>query len=120
MDWMPSIGRPAPPTPLPSCSSMASLRPRACTLLIPLLADTYHVIAPDYPGFGHIEAPSRDRYSYTFDALAASISALLAYLKIDSYALFMQDYGGPVGFRMALSRPDQVKASYGGKWVMTV
>ncbi len=78
--------------------------------LIPLLTDTYHVIAPDYPGFGHSEAPSTNSYSYSFEALAASISAFLDQLKIERYTLFMQDYGGPVGFRMALAYPDKVQA----------
>lgn len=67
-------------------------------------------IEPDYPGFGHSEASSTDSYSYTFDALASSISALLDHLKIDRYTLFMQDYGGPVGFRVALTHPDKVQA----------
>jgi hypothetical protein len=78
--------------------------------LIPLLADRYHVFAPDYPGFGNSEAPSPDRYHYTFDHLAISISGLLDQLKINRYVLFMQDYGGPVGFRIALSDPGKVQA----------
>lgn len=78
--------------------------------LLPLLAERYHVIAPDYPGFGHSEAPPPADYAYTFDHLAATIAALLESLAIDRYALFMQDYGGPVGFRLALRNAERVRA----------
>lgn len=78
--------------------------------LIPLLADRYHLIAPDYPGFGRSEAPSPDRYAYTFDHLAATTAALLRQLGVRHYTLFMQDYGGPVGLRMAMAAPEQVEA----------
>ena len=77
---------------------------------IPLLADRYHLIAPDYPGFGQSEAPSPDRYAYTFDHLAQTVAALLKQLGVSRYTLFMQDYGGPVGFRMAFASPEQVDA----------
>jgi pimeloyl-ACP methyl ester carboxylesterase len=78
--------------------------------LIPLLADRYHLIAPDYPGFGQSEAPPPSRYDYTFDHLAQTMGALLEQLNLDRYALFMQDYGGPVGMRMALSHPQKIQA----------
>lgn len=78
--------------------------------LIPLLADRYHLIAPDYPGFGQSEAPSPDRYTYTFDHLADTTAALLKALGVSRYTLFMQDYGGPVGFRIAMAAPDRVEA----------
>jgi pimeloyl-ACP methyl ester carboxylesterase len=78
--------------------------------LIPLLADRYHLIAPDYPGFGQSDAPSPDRYCYTFDHLAESTAALLNQLGLTRYTLFMQDYGGPVGFRIAMAAPDKVQA----------
>nr|WP_314576885.1 alpha/beta hydrolase [uncultured Pseudomonas sp.] len=78
--------------------------------LIPLLADRYHVIAPDYPGFGRSDAPSSTTYHYTFDNLARSMSGLLSGLGVNEYTLFMQDYGGPVGFRMALNDPQKVQA----------
>src|SRR3954470_19883935 len=68
--------------------------------LLPLLADKYHLIAPDYPGFGHSSAPPPTAFDYTFDNLARVTSELAARLGIEKYALFMQDYGGPVGFRM--------------------
>jgi pimeloyl-ACP methyl ester carboxylesterase len=78
--------------------------------LLPLLADRYHLIAPDYPGFGHSDAPPPARYRYTFDHLAETIEALIAALNIDDYGLFMQDYGGPVGIRIAVRQPDKVRA----------
>lgn len=78
--------------------------------LIPLLADRYHLIAPDYPGFGQSEAPAPDRYRYTFDHLATTTAALLSQLGLTRYTLFMQDYGGPVGFRIAMAAPDKVQA----------
>ena len=76
--------------------------------LIPLLADRFHLIAPDYPGFGQSEAPSSSRYRYTFDHLAETTDRLLEQLGIDRYVLFMQDYGGPVGFRLAIAHPERV------------
>ena len=78
--------------------------------LIPLLADRFHLIAPDYPGFGQSEALPPSRYRYTFDHLAETTNRLLEQLGIDRYVLFMQDYGGPVGFRIALAHPERVQA----------
>ncbi|MGH9643435.1 MAG: alpha/beta fold hydrolase [Terriglobales bacterium] len=78
--------------------------------LIPLLAGSYHLIAPDYPGFGRSEAPPPLRYRYTFDQLAETMGALLERLRINRYVLFMQDYGGPVGLRMTLANPKNVQA----------
>lgn len=78
--------------------------------LIPLLADRYHLIAPDYPGFGHSEAPPPSHYRYTFDQLAETMGALVEQLDVDRYVLFMQDYGGPVGLRMALAHPQRIRA----------
>ncbi len=78
--------------------------------LLPLLADRYHLIAPDYPGFGRSAAPPPSRYEYTFDNLARTMQGLIEHLGIRSYALFIQDYGGPVGFRMAMAHPEQVRA----------
>jgi pimeloyl-ACP methyl ester carboxylesterase len=77
--------------------------------LIPALSDKFHLIAPDYIGFGHSEAPLRDTFAYTFDNLAAHVRALLDQLGLKSYILYMQDYGGPVGFRLFAERPEQVK-----------
>jgi pimeloyl-ACP methyl ester carboxylesterase len=77
--------------------------------LIPALAARYHVIAPDYPGFGLSDAPAPDEFAYTFDRLASIMSALLRQIGIDRYSLVMQDYGGPVGFRMALAESDRLQ-----------
>lgn len=78
--------------------------------LLSLLAGHYHLIAPDYPGFGHSDAPPPASYAYTFDHLAATMEGLLNSLNVDRYVLFMQDYGGPVGFRMALRHPEKLQA----------
>lgn len=78
--------------------------------LMPLLATDYHVIAPDYPGFGHSSAPSPDRFAYTFDHLADVMLRLIDKLQLRRYTLVVQDYGGPVGFRIALQRPEAVQA----------
>jgi len=77
--------------------------------LIPLLADRFHVIAPDYIGFGQSDAPSATAFSYTFDNLTAHVAGLIDQLALKSYVLYMQDYGGPVGFRLFTQRPDAVK-----------
>ncbi|WP_293348315.1 alpha/beta hydrolase [Phenylobacterium sp.] len=78
--------------------------------LIPLLAVRYHVIAPDYPGFGHSEAPPPSSYAYTFDHLARTMGGLLDQLGVERCIFYLQDYGGPVGFRMMIARPDRVRA----------
>jgi pimeloyl-ACP methyl ester carboxylesterase len=78
--------------------------------LIPLLAPRYHLLAPDYPGFGHSESPPPSRYEYTFDQLAATTDALLQQLRVSDYVLYLQDYGGPVGFRIAAVHPERVQA----------
>ena len=77
--------------------------------LIPLLADRFHVIAPDYIGFGHSDAPSAGDFHYSFDNLTAHVAGLIDQLGIRSYVLYMQDYGGPVGFRLFTQHPDRVK-----------
>lgn len=78
--------------------------------LIPLLASRYHLIAPDYPGFGRSDAPPPSRYAYTFDHLAETTNALLEQLEIHHYALYLQDYGGPVGFRIMMAHPERARA----------
>jgi pimeloyl-ACP methyl ester carboxylesterase len=77
--------------------------------LIPALADMFHLVAPDYIGFGHSDAPPREAFAYTFDNLAAHVSGLVDALGLTSYILYMQDYGGPVGFRLFTRRPERVK-----------
>ncbi|MFD5039387.1 alpha/beta fold hydrolase [Streptomyces sp. NPDC058377] len=78
--------------------------------LIPLLADRYHVIAPDHLGFGHSDAPLVGEFTYTFDALAELTSGLLDHLGMDRYALYVQDYGAPIGWRLALKHPERISA----------
>ncbi|NPU70016.1 alpha/beta fold hydrolase [Bradyrhizobium sp. 83012] len=77
--------------------------------LIPALADRFHLVAPDYIGFGHSDAPDRGEFAYTFDNLAAHVEGLVDVLGLESYILYMQDYGGPVGFRLFTQRPERVK-----------
>jgi pimeloyl-ACP methyl ester carboxylesterase len=78
--------------------------------LMPLLADRYHVVAPDYPGFGHSDAPSPDTFTYTFDRLAEVIEGFVETLGLDRYVLLQQDYGGPIGMRLAVRHPERVRA----------
>jgi pimeloyl-ACP methyl ester carboxylesterase len=78
--------------------------------LLARLASKYHLVAPDYPGFGHSDAPSPQEFSYTFDNLAKVMTAFSEALNLNQYTLYMQDYGGPVGFRMALAHPERVTA----------
>lgn len=78
--------------------------------LIPRLADRYRVIAPDLPGFGFTEVPEQRRYKYSFDALAGTVLAFTDALQLKTYALYIFDYGAPVGLRLAMARPDRVTA----------
>jgi pimeloyl-ACP methyl ester carboxylesterase len=78
--------------------------------LISRLADRYHVIAPDLPGFGFTEVPSERHYRYSFDALAQTILAFTDALHLKRYALYVFDYGAPTGFRLAMARPESVTA----------
>jgi pimeloyl-ACP methyl ester carboxylesterase len=84
--------------------------------LVPALADRYHVIAPDHLGFGLSDAPSAEQFDYTFDALTALTQGLLRALKVDRYAIYVQDYGAPIGWRLALDDPAAITAiiSQGG------
>src|ERR1700751_2680947 len=78
--------------------------------LVPALADTYHVIAPDHLGFGLSDAPGVDEFDYTFDALTELTSGLLTHLGISRYALYVQDYGAPIGWRLATANPSAITA----------
>ena len=78
--------------------------------LIPQLADVYHVIAPDYPAFGHSDTPDRAQFTYSFDHIAEIIDDLLDALGVRRFALYLMDFGAPVGFRLALKHPDAVWA----------
>ncbi|OCT13639.1 alpha/beta hydrolase [Paenibacillus pectinilyticus] len=76
--------------------------------LIPLLADRFHVIAPDYPGFGNSSMPSTEEFTYTFENLSLIIEKLLNHLCMTHYILYVHDYGGPIGFRLAIRNPHRV------------
>ncbi|QFZ78316.1 alpha/beta fold hydrolase [Streptomyces fagopyri] len=78
--------------------------------LIPALADRYHVIAPDHIGFGQSAMPSPQDFPYTFEALTQVTSDLLDQLGVDRFAMYVQDYGAPIGWRLALRTPDRVTA----------
>ena len=73
------------------------------------LSDRFHLIAPDYPGFGHSDWPDAQKFSYTFDHLAEIINRFTEALGFARYTLYMQDYGGPVGFRLALAHPERIE-----------
>lgn len=83
---------------------------RMFTTLFPLLSSRYRLIAPDFPGFGHSDAPPPQEFSYTFDRLAEYVVGLVDHLGISRYTLYLQDYGGPVGFRLAAANPKKVAA----------
>jgi pimeloyl-ACP methyl ester carboxylesterase len=78
--------------------------------LIPTLADRYHVIAPDLPGFGFSDAPDRKRFRYTFEHLAKVIGSFTQTIGLERYAIYVFDYGAPVGLRLALAHPERVTA----------
>jgi pimeloyl-ACP methyl ester carboxylesterase len=78
--------------------------------LIPELSDRYHVIAPDYPGYGQSSMPSVSEFKYTFDNLANVVEAFTAKLSLNSYSLYLMDYGAPVGFRLAAKHPERVRS----------
>src|ERR1700689_5084557 len=74
------------------------------------LSDSYHLVAPDYPGFGHSDWPDPKQFAYTFDNCAEIMLRFTEALGLNRYTLYMQDYGGPVGFRMALAHSDRIEA----------
>src|SRR4051812_17876403 len=78
--------------------------------LIPALADKYHLVAPDYPGYGHSAMPPRDKFAYTFDNLAKVIDEFTEKVGLARYALYVQDYGAPVGYRLAARHPERITA----------
>src|SRR5215831_3842112 len=73
--------------------------------LIPLLADRWRVIAPDLPGFGQTIAPGREEFAYTFDSLANVMDGFTRALELSRYALYVFDYGAPIGYRLAMAHP---------------
>ena len=101
-------GRPDAPTLLllhgfPSSSRMYEP-------LLTRLSGRYHLVAPDYPGFGHSDAPSVKEFTYTFDHISQVMQHFTEALGLNHYVLYMRDYGGPVGFRLAITHPERVQA----------
>jgi pimeloyl-ACP methyl ester carboxylesterase len=78
--------------------------------LLTRLSDNYHLVAPDYPGYGHSDWPDPKQFDYTFDHIASIMNGFTEALGLSRYTLYMQDYGGPVGFRMALTHPERAQA----------
>ena len=78
--------------------------------LLERLSDDYHLVAPDYPGFGHSDWPEPRKFAYTFDRIASVMEKFTEALGLAHYTLYMQDYGGPVGYRMALAHPERIEA----------
>jgi pimeloyl-ACP methyl ester carboxylesterase len=78
--------------------------------LLTRLADNYQLVAPDYPGYGHSDWPDPKQFDYTFDHIASVMDSFTQALGLSHYTLYMQDYGGPVGFRMALAHPERANA----------
>ncbi|MEM7231738.1 MAG: alpha/beta hydrolase [Planctomycetota bacterium] len=78
--------------------------------LIPALSDRYHVVAPDYPGYGNSSMPKVDEFNYTFDRLADVVEKFTEKLELDRYSLYVMDYGAPVGFRLATKHPERVES----------
>ncbi len=78
--------------------------------VIPALADKFHLVAPDYPGFGYNSMPPVDRFEYTFDHLAEIVEKFVHQIGLEKYSLYVMDYGAPVGYRIAVKHPEKVEA----------
>ena len=78
--------------------------------LIPELSGKYHVVAPDYPGFGQSSMPKANEFEYTFENLTNVVDKFTQQLKLDKYSIYVQDYGSPVGFRLAVKHPERIQA----------
>lgn len=78
--------------------------------LMPILEKDYYVVAPDFPGFGNSDCPSRDKFTYTFDNISKVMEAFIKKLNIKKYSLFVFDYGAPIGFRLAMNNPESITA----------
>jgi len=76
--------------------------------LIPILSEKYHVIAPDLPGFGYSDAPNHDQFNYTFDNLADTMQSFIDQLEMNRFAVYVFDYGAPVGYRLAMANPEKI------------
>jgi pimeloyl-ACP methyl ester carboxylesterase len=78
--------------------------------LIPALADKYHLIAPDYPGFGYSSMPTVNEFQYTFDHLAEIINKFIEQLGVERFSMYVMDYGAPIGYRLAVKHPEKIEA----------
>ena len=78
--------------------------------LIPALADKFHLVAPDYPGFGYSSMPSAEKFEYTFDHLAEIVDKFLKQIGVERYSLYVMDYGAPIGYRIAVKHPEKIEA----------
>jgi pimeloyl-ACP methyl ester carboxylesterase len=78
--------------------------------LIPALAHNFHLVAPDYPGFGYSSMPSADKFEYTFDHLAEIVDKFLKQIGVERYSLYVMDYGAPIGYRLAVKHPEKIEA----------
>ena len=78
--------------------------------LIPALGDKYHVVAPDYPGYGQSDTPAMDKFQYSFDNLASVIDKFTQAVGLKTFAMYVQDYGAPIGFRIAAAHPERITA----------
>ena len=111
IDGLSIFYREAGPTDAPVLLLLHGL-PSSSRMFEPLfsrLSDHFHLVAPDYPGFGHSEWPDPDQFAYTFDNCAQVVTRFTEALGLYRYTLYMQDYGGPVGFRMAMAHSDRVE-----------
>ncbi|WP_236146962.1 alpha/beta fold hydrolase [Scytonema millei] len=79
--------------------------------LIPALADKFHLIAPDYPGFGNSSMPTVDEFDYTFDRLAEVMEKFIEVMNLQQYSLYVMDYGAPIGYRLAVRHPEECRRS---------
>jgi pimeloyl-ACP methyl ester carboxylesterase len=112
IDGLSIFYREAGPKDAPTILLLHGLPPssRMFEPLFARLSDSHHLIAPDYPGFGHSDWPDPKKFAYTFDHIAEIMDHFTEALGVSQYTLYMQDYGGPVGFRMVLAHPERAKA----------
>lgn len=78
--------------------------------IIPALADKFHLVAPDYPGFGYSSMPPVDKFEYTFDHLAEIVDKFITQIGLERYSLYVMDYGAPIGYRLAVKHPEMIEA----------
>jgi pimeloyl-ACP methyl ester carboxylesterase len=118
IDGLSIFYREAGPTDAPTLLLLHEL-PSSSRMFEPLfarIADRYHLVEPDYPGFGHSDWPDPKAFAYTFDHYAVIVTRFTEALGLKHYTLYMQDYGGPVRFRMALTHPERIEGLIWGKY----